>query len=71
MITIPGLPGRLHVVGDLNVVAPDVKLPLPEPDEAGEDVPRVDADPHVDGHLGVQALLLADSGPPASLSFID
>ena len=51
---LPGHPSGLHPVGESDVVAPDVELPLAEADDAAEHVARVHADPHVHvraGHL--------------------
>ena len=51
---LPGHPSGLHPVGERDVVAPDVELPLAEADDAAEHVARVHADPHVHvraGHL--------------------
>ena len=50
----PGHPAGLHPVGEGDVVAPDVELPLAEADDAAEHVARVHANPHVHvrtGHL--------------------
>ena len=50
----PGHPAGLHPVGEGDVVAPDVELPLAEADDAAEHVARVHAYPHVHvraGHL--------------------
>ncbi len=44
----PRHPSRLHPVGQCDVVAPDVELPLPEADDAAEDVAGVHAYTHVD-----------------------
>ena len=52
-MSLPWHPTRLHPVCEGDVVAPDVKLPLPEADDAAEDVPGVDANPHVNVGLGV------------------
>ncbi len=48
----PWHPSRLHPVCERDVIAPDVELPLPEADDAAEDVPGVDADAHVHVRLG-------------------
>ena len=44
---VPRLSPGLHVVGEVDVVGPDVVLPLPEPEDPTEDPATVDADPHV------------------------
>lgn len=42
-----GLPARLHVVGQGDVVGPNVELPLPEAQNTAEHSARVDANAHV------------------------
>ena len=49
---LPRKPSRLHPVCEGDVVRPDVELPLPEADDAAEDVPGVDADSHI--HVSVR-----------------
>ena len=43
----PCLPSRLHVVGDGDVIRPDIILPLPEPQHPAHHHPGVDPDPHI------------------------
>ena len=47
----PGLAAGLHVVGEVDIVRPDVVLPLPQPQHSAEDSPAVDPDPHVEVHV--------------------
>jgi hypothetical protein len=47
---IPGDAGALHVVGERDVIGPDVELPLPEAEDPAVDPPRVDPHPHVHVH---------------------
>ena len=49
---LPGDASRLHVVGQRYVVGPDVVLPLPQAEDAAEDPPGVEADPHIELNLG-------------------
>jgi hypothetical protein len=37
---VPGLSAGLHVVGERDIVGPDVVLPLPEAEDAAEDAPE-------------------------------
>lgn len=48
---------RLHVVGGGDVIGPDVELPFAQAQNAAEHVSRVDANAHVDGHVGSRAHL--------------
>lgn len=43
----------LHVVGQGDVIGPDVELPLSQAEHAAQHGARVDADPHVQIHLCV------------------
>jgi hypothetical protein len=52
MYLLPRHPPGLHPVCKRDVVAPDVKLPLPEADDAAEHVARVDPNAHVHGRPG-------------------
>ena len=45
---VPRLSPGLHVVGEVDVVRPDVVLPLPEPEDSTENPAAVYADPHVE-----------------------
>ena len=45
---LPRLSPGLHVVGEVDVVRPDVVLPLPEPEDPTENPAAVYADPHVE-----------------------
>ena len=47
-VNTPRLPPGLHVVGEVDVVGPDVVLPLPQAENPTEDPAAVDADPHVE-----------------------
>jgi len=49
---LPGDTAALHVVGQCNIVAPNIKLPLSEAKDAAENVARVDADSHVNIYAG-------------------
>ena len=48
---VPWFAAGLHVVGQRDVIGPDVVLPLPEAEHAAEDAARVDAHPHVQLHV--------------------
>ena len=52
--SLPGLPGALHFVGQLHILAVDVKLPLFLAHDARQHGSRVDAHPHV--HRGAGGL---------------
>ena len=45
---LPRLSGRLHSVGDSDVLGPDVKVPFLCANNARENVAGMDADPHID-----------------------
>ena len=45
---LPRLSGRLHSVGDSDVLGPDVKMPFLCANNARENVAGMDADPHID-----------------------
>ena len=50
----PRKSSALHVVGECDVIGPDVELPLPESEDAAVNPAGVNPDPHVDvdpGHL--------------------
>lgn len=49
---LPGLAPGLHLIGEGDVVGPDVKLPLPEPQHAAVHPAAVDAHAHVHIHAG-------------------
>lgn len=54
---VPGLTARLHLIGQGDVVGPNVKLPLAEPQDTAVHPAAVDAYTHVDvdaGHLSHQ-----------------
>ena len=47
----PGNASSLHVIGQCDVIGPDVKLPFVDAQDAAQDGSRVDAYPHVQVHL--------------------
>ena len=48
---LPRLAPGLHVVGQRDVIGPDVVLPLAQPEDAAEDPARVEANTHAQIHL--------------------
>ncbi len=44
---LPWKSSSLHVIGQRDVVRPNIELPLPEPEDPTVDPTRVDADTHV------------------------
>jgi len=51
---LPGFSSGLHMVGDNNVVRPDVVLPLVKTDNSGQNEAGVDANTHI--HLDTRSL---------------
>lgn len=49
---VPGLAAGLHLIGQGDVVGPDVELPLPEPEHPAVHPAAVDAHTHVHIHAG-------------------
>ena len=49
---VPRLSPGLHVVGEVDIVGPDVVLPLPQPEYPAEDSAAVDPHPHVEDDPG-------------------
>ena len=47
----PSLPTRLHIVGECDIIWPDVILPLAEPEHPAQHPPRVNSHPHVQLHV--------------------
>ena len=48
---VPRLSPGLHVVGEVDIVGPDVVLPLPQPEYPAEDSAAVDPHSHVEVHV--------------------
>lgn len=52
MTNLPRYAAALHVVGQGNIIAPNIKLPLAEAKDAAEHVARVYANSHVNIYAG-------------------
>lgn len=52
MSVLPGYTPGLHVIGECDVIAPHIELPLPESEHSTEHVPSMDPYPHVHVEAG-------------------
>ena len=59
---LPGNASALHVVGEGDIIRPDIELPFPQPQHPAVHAARVDADAHVHVHPGHVAHQPVDGG---------